>query len=514
MLNCKQVLARIGIYCLLSAALLPAQQPQPQSGGAAHADVIPLSGRSGQAGSVSATQSATPAGSNINTLNSSVQVQGSYQGSILGPATPPGPFTLTLEEALKRGLAYNLGAVGFEQSIRQARGERYVSLSHLMPNISAGLTETVQQTNLAALGLKFGALPGGLSFPTIVGPFNYFDLRGDVTQTVFDWTAIKNYRASRESEKATQLSSRDARDLIVLAVSGGYLQVVAAAARVDAARAQVAAAQALYQQAADRHTAGLNARIDVTRSQVELQTEQNRLTSQINDFAKQKIALARLIGLPVSQEYALSDAMAFVPLENLTLDQAITRAAQNRADLQASQAQIRAAEQIVKAAHAERLPTVSLDANYGAIGPVPSNSHGTFGVTGSLKVPIWQGGRVRGDIDQAEAALAQRKAEYEDLRQRVEADVRNAFLDLSAAAEQIRVARSNQELAQETLTQSRDRFAAGVANTVEVVQAQESVAAADQDYISSLFAHNLAKVSLARSIGEAEQTTKEFLKGK
>ena len=335
MLNCKQVLARIGVCCWLLPACLPAQ-----TNTAVHADTIPLSGRASQAGSVSATQSATPAGSSINTLNSSVEVQGSYQGSVPGPAIPSGPFTLTLEEALKRGLAYNLGAVAFQQSIRQARGQKYVSLSHLMPNVSAGLSEVVQQTNLAALGLKFSAFPAGLSFPTIVGPFNYFDLRADVSQTLVDWTALRNYRASQESEKATQLSSRDARDLVVLAVSGGYLQVVAAAARVDAARAQVAAAQALYQQAADRHTAGLNARIDVTRSQVELQTQQNRLTSQTNDFAKQKIALARLIGLPVSQEYTLSDVMTFVPLESLTLDQAIARAAQSRADLQASQAQI------------------------------------------------------------------------------------------------------------------------------------------------------------------------------
>ncbi len=509
MVNCKQVLARIGICCVLLPASLPAQ-----SGSPIHADTIPLSGRTSQPGSVNASQSATPAGSSINTLNSSIQVQGAYQGSIPGPAVPSGPVALTLDEALKRGLTYNLSAVGFEQSVRQARGERIVSLSHLMPDVSAGLSETVQQTNLAALGLKFGALPGGLSFPTIVGPFNYFDLRASLSQNVFNWTAVKNYRASQESEKATLLSARDARDLVILAVSGGYLQVVAAAARVEAAKAQVAAAQALYQQAADRHTAGLNARIDVTRSQVELQTEQNRLTSQNNDFAKQKINLARLIGMPVSQDYSLSDALSFAPLENLTLDQAISLAAQKRADLQASQAQIRAAEQIVKAAHAERLPTVSLDANYGAIGPVPSNSHGTFGLTGSLKVPIWQGGRVRGDIDQAEAALAQRKAEYEDQRQRIEAEIRSAFLDLNAAAEQVRLAKSNQDLAQETLTQARDRFAAGVANTVEVVQAQESVAAADQDYISSLFAHNLAKVSLARSIGEAEQNIKQFLKAR
>jgi outer membrane protein TolC len=232
----------------------------------------------------------------------------------------------------------------------------------------------------------------------------------------------------------------------------------------------------------------------------------------LNDFAKQKINLSRMIGLPVSQEYSLRDTLKYSPLEEFTLEEAISRASQNRKDLQAAQTQIRAAEQTLKAARAEYLPSLSINANYGAIGPVPSNSHATFGVTGSLRFPIWQGGRVRGDIEQAGAAVAQRRAEYDDLRQRVEADVRNSFLDLSAAQEQVGVAESNRALAQDTLQQAKDRFVAGVSNTIEVVQAQQAVAAADQDYIATLVAHNLAKASVARAVGGAEQSIQKYLK--
>jgi outer membrane protein TolC len=521
MLDCKQVLARIhswdGVALCLAILLLTPPRParaQTATGGRAGtlASQLPLSGRPNAAGSVAAAQSPAPAGSTVNTLNTSVQVQGAFQGSVLAGPVSPTPLTLTLEEAVKRGLRYNLGAVAFAQAVRQARGERYAALSRLLPNLAGNLSETTEQLNLATFGLR--SFPGGVPFPAIAGPFNFFDLRASLSQNVFDLTALRNYRAAREMERATQLSARDARDLVVLAVSGGYLQVIAAAAQVEAARAQVAVAQALYQQAVDRHAAGMSARIDVTRSQVELQTEQNRLTSQLNDLAKQKINLARSIGLPVGQEYVLGDTLAYIPLEVPALDQAISQAVRNRADLRAAESQVRAAEEARRSARAEYLPSLFLDADYGASGPVPSNSHGVFAVAGGLRFPIWEGGRVRGDIEQAEAALAQRRAEYEDLRQRVEADVRTAFLDISAAAEQVRVAQSNRDLAQQTLAQARDRFAAGVANTIEVVQAQEAVAAADQDYIASLFAHNLAKVALARAMGEADQNIPKFLKGR
>ncbi len=155
-----------------------------------------------------------------------------------------------------------------------------------------------QQTDLAALGFSSIHLNfPGFSFPTVIGPYHYFDLRAGVSQSILDVTRLNNYRAARQNAKATEFSAQDARDLVTLAVTASYLQTIASAARVESERAQLATAQEAYKQAVDRHTAGVAARIDVTRSQVELQTGQQRLTSVENDWAKQKMALARLIGL-------------------------------------------------------------------------------------------------------------------------------------------------------------------------------------------------------------------------
>ncbi|MBV9505068.1 MAG: TolC family protein [Acidobacteriia bacterium] len=499
------------VLLALNAACLHAQggPPGPPP---ARAEQLPLSGRTGSPGGVDTVQNPVPGGAQtVNTLSSNVQVQGAYQGSVPAAQAAGAILPLTLADAIRRGLEYNLGTVGYQNAARQARAQELLARSALLPNVSGYALLTEEQVNLATFGFHFNLPIPGFTFPTIVGPFHYIDLRAQLTQTVVDLTTLRNYRASRQNAKATDLSAQDARDLVVLAVTGGYLSIISAAARIDSARAQVASAQALYQQAFDRHNAGVAARIDVTRSQVELQTQQQRLTSEETDFAKQKIQLGRLIGLPPGQDFTLSDTLPYAPITGLTLDQALQRAAMNRADLKAAQAQMEAAELTKKAAAAERYPTVQLAGDYGVNGTSPQNSHGTFSVTGSVRFPIWEGGRIRGDIEQADAALSQRRSEYEDLRGRVDADIRQAFLDLTAAANQVTVAQSNRELAQETLTQARDRFAAGVADTVEVVQAQEQVAGAEQDYISSLYAHNLAKASLARSMGQAEQGIQQLL---
>jgi outer membrane protein TolC len=475
---------------------------------------LPLSGRTSQAGTVVTVQNPLPSGlESVNTITSTVQVQGAYQGSV--PSEPvPGPtIALSLDEGLRRGLQYNLGNVGFTNAVRQADALRIIERSALLPTVTTGLTVVEQQVNLAALGFTGAAFgPFGASIPTVVGPFHYFDLRAGVHQSVLDFTNLRNYRGAKENLRSVQFSSQDARDLIVLAVTGGYLQVIAAAARVETTRAQVATAQATYRQAVDRRTAGVAPRIDETRSQVELQVQQQRLSAVTNDLAKLKIALGRLIGLAPGQEFNLTDALPYSPLTNLTLNDALARAYANRADLKAAESQVRAAELARSAAVAERYPTVEFGGDYGVIGPSPANAHGTFAVSGAVRMPIFQGGRVRGDIDQAQAALDQRRAEFQDLRGRIDADVRDALLDLNTAANQVAVAQSNRGLAQDTLTQARDRFAAGVADTLEVVQAQEAVASAEQDYISSLYSHNLAKASLARAMGQAEQTIRQLLK--
>jgi outer membrane protein TolC len=501
-------------FAILALSPCALAQAEPAGGQAvttrrAQAIQLPLSGRAGQPGSATATQVPTPGTTtSVNTINPRVDATGSFAGSAANL-----PFTgqLSLREAVDRGIEFNLGAVGLTNAVREARGQRAVVRSALLPNLNGYLSETVRQENLRALGLRLNQPIPFFTLPTVVGPFNFFDLRATLTQTVIDVTAWKNYGAAKEIVRANEQSVEDARDLIVLAVGGAYLQVIAAKARVDAGRAQLETANALYQQAQQQRDAGVIAQTDLNRAQIQALTEQQRLITLQNDLAKQKINLARLTGLEPNDQFDISDLAPFSPPPPMGLDEALRLAFEQRSDLKAAKAQVRAAEKARAAARAERLPSFSIYADYGVIGTNPSQSHGTFSVVGALSFPIWQGGRIKGEIQQAEAALAQRRAELEDIRGEIESDVRNAFLDLQAAASQVEVARKNIQIARQNLDLSRQRFDAGVSDNVEVVRSQESVATAQLDYINSLFAHNVAKLSLARAIGCAAESLPAFL---
>jgi outer membrane protein TolC len=289
------------------------------------------------------------------------------------------------------------------------------------------------------------------------------------------------------------------------------LRTLAESARVDTSTAQRDTAQALYQQAADQLQAGTTAAIDALRAKVELQTREQQLISARNDLAKQKIALGRVIGLPTGQELALTDNPIYEPQPKIGLEEALIRAYASRADYQSALAQVRAATLARKAAVAGYYPSVSTAVNYGNIGVNPGNSHGTLDATAALNMPIFQGGKVHGDVLQAEAALRQSRELLENLRAQIDQDVRNALLDLQSAADQVEVARSSVDLANQTLLQARDRFSAGVTDNIEVVQAQQSVASANESLISSLYAYNVSKIELGRAIGNAEAGVQEYL---
>ena len=479
----------------------------------ARVDLPPLSGRSPQSGSVTAAESPVPGTTtSVNTINPTIQVQGPFNGSA---ASTPFSGQLSLRDAIERGLRYNLGVAGVAQAVRQAHGQSRVVRSVLLPNVNGGLSETVEQLNLAASGFHFNLPPSlGVSIPSVVGPFNFFDLRATLTQTVADMTAWNNYRSAKENLRASELSGKDARDLVVLAVGGAYLQVTAAAARVASARAQLETANALYTQTSQQHNVGLVAQIDVNRSRIQMLTQRQRLLSLQNDLAKQKINLARMTGLPPNDRYEIADDVPYAAGPAITVEDALQQAFRQRSDLKAAEAQVRAAERSRAAARAERLPSLDLSANYGAIGENPSNAHGTFAVVGSLKFPIWQGGRIGGDIEQAGAALTQRQAELADLHGQVESDVRKAYLDMDAARSQVAVAAENLQVTRENLTLTRQRYEAGVSDNVEVVQSQEAVAGAELDYINGVFAHNLAKLSLARAVGQAADNLAMFLQSR
>jgi outer membrane protein TolC len=438
--------------------------------------------------------------------------QAQFQGSVPTGVASSTPVALTLRDAIDRGLKTNLGLLVSGQVSETARGERLRSLSVLLPQVTSEVSENVEQIDLKTRGIDFH-LPG-FSTPTVVGPFHYTDARAYASFTVFDYSLRKSYRAAKEGERAAQLAFKDAHDLVVQSVANAYLLVIAGSSRVEALRAQVETDQAIYDRTADQKRAGTTAAIDVLRAHVELQQQQQQLIAQENQVAKDKLALGRVIGLPPGQPLAIADTEPYSPLAAMTPEQALRAAYEQRADFQSAQASVRGAEDSLSAARAERYPNLGVTADYGAVGTALNNSNGTFTFQAAVKFNIFDGGRIGGDIIQARAALKQRQDELADLGGQIDYQVRAALLDIQSAAEQVAVARSNLDLASQTLTQAQDRFASGVTDTIEVVQAQGSVAVANDNLIAALYAHNLAKVELARALGSTEQQIQKFMEVK
>ena len=422
------------------------------------------------------------------------------------PTTDEIPLTLT--DTLARGLKYNFGLAQGDLDTRFERADRLRTLSQLLPTLNIRPSVTEQQVNLASFG--FPGLPG---IPSVVGPFSVYDARAYLAAPVLNFSALKNYRAGAESINAAQHSYRDIRDQVTLIVTGLYLQAIAGAARVETARAQVETSQRLFQRATDRKTAGTAPGIDVVRSQVELQAQQLRLIVAEGDFEKQKLTLGRSIGLPLGQQFRLVDTIPYEPLPaSIDMAHVLAEAYRVRSDYQAAQARVKAAALRKQAALAERLPTAGVDANYGVIGPQVNQVHGTFTVQGFVNIPIFQGRRVEADVLETDTELQRQRAALDNLRGRIDSEVRLAFVDLRTSARQVEVAKSNVDLARQQIEQSQDRFAAGVTNNLEVVQAQEAVAAANESFISSLYSFNVAKAEVARAQGVAERAITEYLK--
>jgi outer membrane protein TolC len=422
----------------------------------------------------------------------------------------PGDMQLSLQDAIDRGLKQNLGLLLSSANIHAARGQRWEQLSALLPHVTATPYVADSKISLSELGIS---IPG-ITLPQTVGPFSYFDARASVTQSLFDSKLINNTRAATQNLKSAEYTFKDARDLVVLAVGYVYLQAIADEARILTAKAQVETAQALYDQATDQVNAGTSPAIDGLRAKVELQTRQQQLIQANNNFAIQKLTVARVIGLAPGQELEFADKSPYRPFESMPIDEALKRAYASRSDYLAAMTDVRAAQFSRKAAVAGYYPSLAFNADYGTAGAHPSTAGQVFDVRGTLSIPIFQGGSVHGEILQADARLEESRERLDNLRAQIDSDVRTALLNLQSSAEQVNVARSNIDLAEETLVQSRDRFSAGVTDTVEVVQSQESIASAHEQYISSLYSYNIAKISLARALGIAEMGVKEYFKEK
>jgi outer membrane protein TolC len=432
---------------------------------------------------------------------------GGFQGSVIQSELTAQSISLSLDDAMERGLKTNLGLILSGTQTAAARGQRLSELQLLLPSVDFSASEVEMQTDLPAEGLR---IPG---FPKIIGPFGYTDLRVSLSWSLINVTSLHNYLAARHNFRAAELSAQDARELVVLTVGNAYLLVLADQTRVASVEAQVATAKVSLDQASANHSAGTAPLLDELRARVDSQSLDQQLIVAKNALEKDKLALARTIGLPLAQSFTLTDNVPYAAFDQLDIDATIRQAHANRKDLAALVEQTKAATEQRKAATADRLPTVKFAGDYGDIGPTLSHSHGTGNAAGTLSVPLFKEFALRGEAQQAQAQLDTERDKLIDANAQVDADVRDALLDIASSQKMVEVARSSVELANEALSEAQQRYANGVSDNLAVSQAQQSVAQANDQYVASLYRHNVAKLSLARAVG-AGDSYKTYLGGK
>lgn len=440
--------------------------------------------------------------------NPAAPTDDSFQGSIVSGQATSGVMDLSLEDAIGRGLKQNLGLILQTTQQQNARGQVLEALQPLLPTVTGDASIEVEQVNLAAFGLKFPGLN------PIIGPFQVVDFRAYLTQNLVNVPSLENYLAAKHNFQAAKLTAEDAREMVVLTVGNAYLLCIADAARIDAVNAELATAKVSLDQATASHDAGVSPRLDVLRAQVDYQNEQQSLISATNQLAKDKLALARAIGLPLDQQFRLSDTEPYSALDNLDPQTAFADALKARKDLAAMNEQVEAARNQKTAAWADQLPTAKVSGDYGDIGETLGHSHGSYTVTGKIEAPILQIAKTKGEEDVADANYQQSKDKLNDQVQQVNAEIRDAILDIQSAEKLVDAAKSNLDLANEALSEAQQRFHAGVADNLPVSQAQSQTEQANEQYIAALYQHNAAKLSLARAMGVAETHWKDYLGGK
>jgi len=441
-------------------------------------------------------------------VNLSAPTQGSFKGSLVEGKATGAVLDLSLDDAIARGLRQNLGLILQTTAQQSAHGQQLEQLQALLPTATGDASIEAEQVDLAAFGLKFPGLN------PIIGPFQVIDFRAYLTQSLINVPALENYIAAKHNFAAAKLSADDAREMVVLTVGNAYLLCLADAARIDAVTAELATSKLSLDQASDSHNAGVSPRLDVLRAQVDYQNEQQTLISTTNQLAKDKLSLARAIGLPLDQAIHLTDSEPYSALDNLDPAAAFAEALKNRKDLAADSEQIAAARAGQAAARADQLPTAKFSGDFGDIGETINHSHGTYTATGTISAPILQIARTHGEEEVASAQVEQANDKLADQVQQVNAEIRDSILDIQSASKLVEAAKSNVDLANEALSEAQQRFRAGVSDNLPVSQAQSSVEQANDRYIAALYQHNTAKLALARSLGVAQSNLKDYLGGK
>jgi outer membrane protein TolC len=435
------------------------------------------------------------------------------EGGVVVQRATPGALPLSIDDAIAQGLQHNLGIVLDLQNQRSVHGQVLQVKNNLLPSMTAEAKTSTQQINLAAMGFKPGAIdiPGfDSNFPTIV-KVDVTSAQLNLTQQLFNVPAYFLYRAAQRADEVASWTTLNERGTVALNVGTQYLRALADQSEIENARALLKADEVALNQASASHDAGVGTNLDVLRARVQLQTQQQTLINDENIFAKDKIALNRLMGMPADQELTLTDTAPYAEFATLPLEQAMSIAFERRKDLRSLESQMDVADRTLKAVKYERLPSLSFNGYYGVLGETHGLYHGVFTAAGKLSFPIFQEGQLRGEREVAQAQLSGLHQQIQSLKVSIEQQIRAAMLDVEATDEQVKVARSNVDLATQALQDTTDRFAAGVDDNLPVVQAEATLAAAQSRLVETLYQYNQAKLQLARNTGVVETQYKIYL---
>ncbi len=437
-----------------------------------------------------------------------------FAGNVTVPATTADPLPLGLDEAIDRALKGNLQVLLANQEERTVRGQISTVFYQLLPNLKASAYTSTQEIDLAALGFKpsslagFGFPPG--SIDTIV-KVDTTDAQLSADQVLFNLPDFYLYAAAKKADRVYEMNVLNQRGDVVQAVGTQYLAALADRAQIANHQALLTADDEVLRQATLSHDAGVGTNLDVLRAKVELQSEQQALVRTENQFAKDKIALNRLIGLPADQQLTLTDTVPYSDLAQKPLDEVKALAYERRKDLLALEAQLEVAQRARKAVKYEYVPQLAFNGFYGVLGETQGMYHGVFTAQGVLKIPIFEEGRFRGEREIAASQEIGLTHQIESLRVTIDAQIRASRLDVESSAELVKVARSNVDLATQELSDTRDRFAAGVDDNLPVVRAQATLEDAQSRLVATEFQFNQAKLALARNTGVVETQYKQYL---
>jgi outer membrane protein TolC len=419
--------------------------------------------------------------------------------------TTPPELKLSLRDAIQAAVDNNVNVRLLKERIAAAQAQANTSLGALLPNVGGYLNGRNQTVNLAAFGLPSDRLAGLGLTRSVTDPFEVYDARATLVQNIFSLSLIQRWRAAKTGVDVAGLEAEVTKRDVMAMVGLLYIEALRADEAVKARQADIELSQQLLKLARDRRTAGIATGLDVTREEVQVENNKQRLLVSQNELESAHLNLIRALGIEFEVRLTLTDELKFVRSEAERADQALTVAREQRLELRAQENRQRLAVLSLSSVTSERIPSLSLNGDYGWIGLKPEDALATRSIGLTFSVPIFDGGQREGRISETRSRVRQESIRMKDVSDQVTLEVRNALLTLESSTQQVSVSEKGMDLALKELTFARDRFAAGLTTNIEVTNAQTSVARARDNQIEALFRFNASRINLARAKGEIEK---------